>query len=203
MRIIITGGKGDIAQAIAKILQTKYRNYQILTPSKDEMDISNSNLIDIYLSMNKPDILINCAGVIWPSKIEPSDISLWKKQIEINLIGTYLCSKFALENGAKIIINIASTSGLEGRAGWSAYCASKAGVISLTQSLAEEKVKAYCVSPGRTQTKMRKILFKNEDQTKLLNPNAIGELVADIIGGHYANGSHIVISKKDGIKIQD
>ena len=62
---------------------------------------------------------------------------------------------------------------------------------------------AYCISPHRTKSKMRKQLFPDENQETLLNPEAIGELVDDIIAGIYPNGSHIVISKKDGIKIQN
>jgi len=203
MRVLITGGKGDIAQAIAKELSKDIYYYEILTPNKDEMDVGYWQLVKFYMDEHKPNILINCAGHIKPGQISDLDIHEWEKHIQINLLGTYYCSKFALENKCKTIINIASTSGLEGRAGWSAYCASKAGVISLTQSLAEEGVKAYCLSPGRTKSKMRKKLFPNEDQLKLLNPNAIGELVADILSEKYQNGSHIVISKKDGIKIQD
>lgn len=200
MRIAITGGKGSIAQAIAKKLIPMD---EVLTPDKFELNVSDNHNVGDWMCERKPNILINCAGYIRPGEIKSSESKDWIKQIEVNLIGTYLCSKYALLNGCQMIINIASSSGFKGRPNWSAYCASKAGVISLTQSLAEEGIMAYCISPHRTKSKMRKVLFPNENQETLLNPEAIGELVADVISGMYPNGSHIVISKKDGIKIQD
>lgn len=186
-----------MAQAIAKVV-----GGDVLLPDIDELDITNLHSVGLYIYQYKPDVVINCAGYIKPDTVQQSDTGEWIKQIEVNLVGTYLVTREALQKGAKVIINIASTSGMGGRPNWSAYCASKAGVISLTQSLAEEGVEAYAISPHRTATRMRKELFPNEKKSELMNPNKIGKVVKDILNNKYNSGDNIVVGK-NGIEIHN
>lgn len=190
MRYLITGGDGDIAKAIAEKLEG-----DVYAPNRDELDVSN--IENVYNSVKelRPDVVINCAGYIKPDKVKESNQAEWIRQISVNLVGTYLVSKNALENGAKVIINISSTSGMGGRGNWSAYCASKAGVISFTQSLAEEGVRAYCISPHRTKSKMRKYLFPDEDQETLMTPDKVADVVLDVLKGKYNSGVNIELGK--------
>jgi len=197
MRVLITGGNSGIGLAIAK--QLKEDGHEVLTPDKKELDVGNYRSVRTYFYEKQFDLLINCAGFIQTEKIKQS--CYWFKHISINLKGVYLtCSEILEQDNNPIIINIASTSGLKGRAGWSAYCASKAGVISFTQSLADEGYKAYCISPGRTKTKMRKGLFPNEDQSTLLDPQKIADIVKLIIAGKYNPGDNIIVKKDEQIK---
>lgn len=189
MKIVITGGEGDIAKAIAKKIKGK-----VYLPSKEELNVILLQKVKNYFAEIKPDILINCAGFISPGLIKNSDVLKWEKHIAVNLIGAYYCARAVLNNNTKIIIiNIASSAGLKGRAGWSAYCASKAGLISLTQSLADEGVNAYCISPKRTATKMRKALFPKEDQKKLDKPEDVANVVADILAGKHKKGGNVCL----------
>ena len=68
------------------------------------------------------------------------------------------------------ILNIASTAGITARPGWVAYAASKAAVVSLSQTLSEELagtgIKVYSISPGRTATELRRKLAPEEDPTR-------------------------------------
>lgn len=176
MKVLITGGSGDIAKALAKEL--KRLNFNVDTPSSNELDVSNHDSVVKYFIGKNYDIVINNAGVIFPDPIKNSNYHKWVKTIEVNLIGTYNICVQALLSGNPKIINIASTSGLNGRANWSAYCASKAGVISLTESLVAEGIDAHCIILGRTNTKMRRALFPNEDQSTL---RTIDSVVEEII----------------------
>jgi NAD(P)-dependent dehydrogenase (short-subunit alcohol dehydrogenase family) len=68
--------------------------------------------------------------------------SLWDRTLTVNLKGTYLCCQAVLpemvERGRGKIVNMSSQSGKKGNAQYAAYCASKFGIIGLTQSLAQE-----------------------------------------------------------------
>ena len=169
--ILITGGSGGTAQAIKTILIDGDKN--VLAPSRNILDVASPYDVMDFMRDNPPSILINCAGFIKPDSVVDSDIDEWEKQIAVNLLGTYYCTHYALQNGAKTIINIASAGGVKGRKDWSAYCAAKAGVISFTESLVEEGVDAYCVSPHRIDTKMRHSLFPYEDANSLISPESI------------------------------
>jgi len=199
MKVLITGGNGTMAQAIKEIL-VNY-GYIVYAPNKEEMNITNPEQVADYFKLIQPDILINCAGYIKPSSIKDSSYDEWIKHLEINLTGTFLCSKIAILNECKIIINIGSTSAFEGRATWGAYCASKAGIISLTETLVEEGIKAYSLNPARTATKMRERLFPNEDPTTLMPPDRIGIFVLRILNSDFENGSHIIVTKDKYIVI--
>jgi NAD(P)-dependent dehydrogenase (short-subunit alcohol dehydrogenase family) len=108
------------------------------------------------------DILVNNAGI---SMIKPSkDLSEqdWDKAFAINLKGVFLCSqavgKEMIKQRAGKIINIASIYGLFGVPERAAYCTSKAGVISLTQTLACEwakyNINVNAIAPGLIKTEM-------------------------------------------------
>jgi len=152
-----------------------------------------------YFRKEKPDVLINNAGYIKPELIKESNIDDWIKHVNINLNGTYLCSRESIKRGCKIIINIGSSAGTKGKALWSAYCASKRAVVSLTESLVEEGIKCVCISPGRTKTKMRKQLYPNEDQSTLMTAKQFAiELKKIMEQIDEYTGMDIVVKKENG-----
>ena len=173
-RIVVFGGDSDIAIAISKKID-------VILATKKDCDISNYGSVCNYIRKIKPDIIINCAGVIFPNTIKDGNIFDWNKEIQVNLIGLYFLCKEAVNNNVKKVINIASSAGLKGRAGWAGYCASKAGAISLIESLREEGLEAYSIILHRTATKMRKRIFPNEDQSKLLKPEVVAKKIMDLI----------------------
>src|SRR5690348_14681807 len=86
------------------------------------------------------DILVNNAGVIEPiSDIASSDPAAWARNIQINLIGAYNVLRAVLDGmtktGGGTIINVSSGAAYRPLEGWSAYCASKAGLAMLTRSI--------------------------------------------------------------------
>lgn len=198
MKILIVGGGSDVGKAVWKLFDE-----EPLFPTKEELDITDELKVKRYISLHKPDIVINCAGYIKQDPIFVSNTAEWISQIDVNLIGSYLVSKYSIQNGVKKIIHIASTSGLKGRKNWSAYCASKAGLISLVESLVEEGIDAYCIIPGRIDTKMRSRLFPNEEKSNLLEPYDVARLVQDVINGVIIERFVIIRKEYDGIKVQN
>lgn len=130
------------------------------------------------------DALVNCAGYVDPQGLLATSLDNWDKTIRINLTGTFLCCKHAVpvmkEWGGKIV-NISSTAGLTPRPGWSAYAASKGGIISFTEAIAEElavyNIKVFTICPGRTATPLRKILAPNEDPTTIMQPQTVAKTI--------------------------
>jgi NAD(P)-dependent dehydrogenase (short-subunit alcohol dehydrogenase family) len=110
------------------------------------------------------DILVNNAGVIDPiSDIASSDPATWARNIQINLVGAYNVVRAALDGmlaaGGGTIVNVSSGAAHRPLEGWSAYCASKAGLAMLTRSIKLETggrgIRIFGFSPGTIDTDMQ------------------------------------------------
>ena len=107
------------------------------------------------------DALVNNAGVAEFGPIEECDFAMWRRVMETNLDGVFLCSQAAipaLRESRGAIVNIASISGLRASTLRVAYGTSKAAVIQLTKQqaveLGEYGIRANCVAPGPVNTKL-------------------------------------------------
>jgi len=196
-KVLITGGKGDIAQAIKSLLEQK-GGFDVYAPGRQELDVTNWNNIEEVIKNFAPDILINNAGYVVPESIRTMNLENTKKHFDINLGGTFYCTGIALKYNPNLqIINIVSAASVESHATWSEYCASKAAVAMATKCWAEDGLYAVALSPGRTRTKMRKSLFPDEDQNTLLEPIDFAKVVVKAIQKEYAPGSNIIVKKQN------
>lgn len=183
MKTLIFGG-GGIASA--------------LTGEVTYGDVRDIGLVDEIMEMHKPDIVINCAGVSYAGPIRHK---YYEREIEINLIGSFNIAQACVWNNVKTMIFIASVAGLYGKPNHAAYCASKAGVISLVQSLAMEGYDAYAISPGRVNTPMRERDYPNDTPGSRLEPSDIAGVVQEILDGKFDPGDNIIIRKEGLTKI--
>ena len=195
-RVLITGGSGGIAQAIKALLEND--GYNVLAPTRTEMDVTDWNSIENVIKDFVPDILINNAGYVVPQSIKTMDLENTKKHFDINIGGTFYCTGIALKyNPSLQIVNIGSAAAVESHATWSEYCASKAAVVMATKCWAEDGLYAVAISPGRTRTKMRKFLFPDEDQNTLLEPGDFAKVVMKGVRKEYPSGTNIIVRKQN------
>ena len=153
------------------------------------------------------DILVNNAGIAFISKLIDTSEEQWDKTIDINLKGTFLSTKavlpFMLRNGSGVIINVSSGAGKIGFPNISAYCASKFGMIGLTESLAWEvsdtNILVMAICPGEVNTRMQEDLDKEyhrENKSKMLRPEQIAQRIVEMIFNNrhqYVSGQSVII----------
>lgn len=161
-------------------------------------DVSKED--EVYEMVNKItdyfggiDILVNNAGICYDSMFFDKSAKSFRKILDVNLIGTYLCSKYVgkimLESKIGKIINISSTNALDSYYPESCdYDASKAGVISLTHNMAREfapYINVNCVCPGWVRTDMNKDLsieqIKDIEKKILLQRFADSSEIAKVV----------------------
>ncbi len=143
-------------------------------------DVVNKHAVQVMIDQvlerwGKLDILVNNAGVEPHSSLLTLDEWDWRRTIDVNLTGPFLCTQAAArvmkEAGGGAIVNIASiagrASGLRDRA---AYVASKTGLVGLTKECARElapyRIRVNAVCPGVIVTEMTAHLRQNESQMK-------------------------------------
>jgi len=150
-----------------------------ITDEKDVEDTVNS----IISRKEKIDILVNNAGITMDNLVLRMSISDWRKVIDINLTGAFICSKSVIKHMVKArsgnIVNISSIVGVHGNAGQANYSASKAGLIGLTRTLARElasrNIRVNAVAPGYIETEMTGKL-PDKIKEKLLGQIPAGKL---------------------------
>lgn len=143
---------------------------------EEEVEEMVNQIVDAYGTI---DILVNNASVCRDGLFMDKSIKAFRRILDVNLIGTYLCSKYVgkvmLEKKCGKIINVASTNAIDTYYPESCdYDASKAGVVSLTHNMAREfapNILVNCVCPGWVKTDMNKDLSIeqiNEERKNIL-----------------------------------
>lgn len=206
---IITGGTGALGKAItatfleqaAKVVCTYIldkekkeclsltKNHRgrivfIRTDVTKEKDVSNL-IADTIRKYRRVDILVNVVGGFAYSYIAETDEKTWDLMMNLNLKSVFLCSKYVLprmikQNYGKII-NISSRPALKGAAGVGAYSASKAGVLNLTETIADE-VKDYAINvnavlPSTIDTPANRRDMPEADFSKWVKPEEIARVI--------------------------
>jgi NAD(P)-dependent dehydrogenase (short-subunit alcohol dehydrogenase family) len=142
-----------------------------------QADVSNEKAVENLVERaiqeyRKVDVLVNNAGISQMGFVPTEEASLeeWDKVIAVNLRGTFLCCKYVgremIKRGGGSIVNISTTAGITGVPRAPAYCASKAGVILLTKSLALEwaryNIRINAIAPHYLETALSEGLRASE-----------------------------------------
>lgn len=195
MKVLIFG-KSDIGEGIRQLYP------DTINVPKEDCDVRDYNQICATLEKYKPDVIVNCAGISHVQVVKDSNTKHWQEEIEVNLIGSYLIARASINWNVKTMIFIASVAGMYGKPEHSGYSASKSGVISFVQSLGLEGYKAYSVSPGRVDTKMREHDYPEEDKRTRLSTLQVADVVKECIDGKYEPGDNIIIRKRGFTKLK-
>jgi NAD(P)-dependent dehydrogenase (short-subunit alcohol dehydrogenase family) len=161
-RVAITGRNAERGEKITeKIKRSGGRSIFIKTDVRHAMDCKAA--VDSTLGeFGRLDILFNNAGLFYAHDALECSEDEWDLQIDVNLKGTFLMSKYALPamiaQGSGVIINNSSGWGLVGGDKAVAYCASKGGVVLLTKAMAvdhgRQGIRVNCICPGDVDTPM-------------------------------------------------
>lgn len=158
---LITGGAGDLAQAIQTELENQ--GWHVHAPARSEMDVTDRAQVQATLSaLPRLDLLIHAAGSLRDAPMLRMTESDFHQSLQVHLKGAFLTAQAALKTMIRQrqghLLFIGSYSALSGPAGQANYAAAKAGLIALTQSLAAEygprNIRANCVLPGFLETSL-------------------------------------------------
>ena len=190
---VVTGAARGIGQAIAKRLAQEGTDVAICDLQAEwlaetvaiveglgrkalpiAVDVGDSETVnacinEVIKTFGKVDIMVNNAGITKDTLLVRMSDDDWDAVLRVNLKGTFLFSRAVAKPMMKqrggAIVNIASISGIIGTAGQANYAASKAGVIALTKSTANELaargIRANAIAPGFISSKMTDALSED------------------------------------------
>lgn len=179
-KVLITGGATGIGKATAMLFAQK--GYDVfVTYNQTEPDFDNvtkikcnleneEDILNLFEKVKNIDILVNNAGISLIKQINDTTAKEYDKIMSVNARSYFLCSreavKLMLKKHEGAIVNVSSMWGQMGASCEIAYSMSKAAVIGLTRSLAEElapsKITVNCVCPGIIDTRMNGMFDKKE-----------------------------------------
>jgi NAD(P)-dependent dehydrogenase (short-subunit alcohol dehydrogenase family) len=223
---IVTGSARGIGRAIALALAREEMRIVVNSRTQREIeetvrdidrigavsvgikaDISNSEQVARLVGaaverFGQIDVLVNNAGVLVMKELVDTTEKEWDDVLNINMKGAFLCSRAVLplmiRQRSGVIVNISSGAGKAGFAELSAYCASKFGLIGLTESLASEvekyNIRVIALCPGAVATRMQEHIDPDRYRRykdSMTQPEDVAAKVVAAIKGKYPSGSSV------------
>jgi 3-oxoacyl-[acyl-carrier protein] reductase len=184
-RLVLVGRQSDHFEKTIADLRKLAGNKDIV---KIEADLDDPDVVnDVFETLKERDIslnvIVNNAGFTKPASISETKMDDFEKTMRVNVYSPFRIVQMALHYNHPLnqIINIASTAGITGRAGWLSYSASKAAMINMSEVLRDELkpygIEVVCLSPGRCATDLRRQLAPDEDQSTIMQPQQLAEVI--------------------------
>ena len=207
--VMVTGAAGNLGAAVAGTfaglgsrLALLDRSAERLGQARDELDLPSSTLLvptDLtsadsvtaavdraMAQFGRLDVLANIAGgfTMGPALHETPD-SDWDLMMQLNVRSVFNACRAVvphmLRQGGGRIINVSARAALEGKARMGPYCASKAAVLTLTESLATEHksngINVNCILPGTIDTPQNRAAMPDADFSRWVPPAALADVI--------------------------
>ncbi|HEY9647815.1 MAG TPA: SDR family oxidoreductase [Chroococcidiopsis sp.] len=210
-RALITGASGGIGRATAIAFAAAGMDLALVGRSKEKLDVVaqaarqkgvkaqaypldlaqlegvKAGIEAIASELGTIDILVNNAGMGYTGNLLDTPLADWQQVINLNLTSALLCIQAILpgmrDRGQGMIINIASIAGYQAFPGWGAYNVSKAGLISLSKTLAAEEhphgIRVVTICPGAVNTPIwdTDSVQADFDRSRMLTPETVAESI--------------------------
>lgn len=210
-RALITGASSGIGKATALAFAKAGIDVALVSRSIDKLeavalaarhaevtakaysvDLANvaqvqDSMLSIAHDFGDIDILVNNAGMAYTANLSEIPLEGWQQVIDLNLTSVFQCIVGILpsmrDRGTGTIINIASIAAKQPFPGWGAYSVSKAGLIALSQTLAQEErahgIRVTAICPGAVNTELwdTETVNANFDRSKMLTPEIVAQSI--------------------------
>lgn len=235
---IVTGGASGLGEATSRLLAEKGMKVVVADLGHQQekgdalakeigglfvaADVTDTDqvqaAVDAAVEMGPLKALVNCAGIGWASRTigkngEPHDLDIFRRVIEINLVGTFNLLRLAAEAMAAtepvdgergVVVMTASVAAFDGQVGQAAYASSKGGVAALTlpaaRDLADKQIRVVTIAPGTFETPMMASLPQETKDSlgamvphpsRLGRPDEYAQLVGHVVANPMLNGETI------------
>lgn len=220
--VLVTGGSRGIGDAVCERFIRDGFNVISWDLQQSSHDAVHSQIVDVTVweevrragnQLPPLHAAVTCAGIGLRGSFDQLGIDELRRVIDVNFFGTAntaLAALSALKSGRGTLVTIGSIAAINGFHQRAGYSSSKAAVVALTKSLAnewaEDGVRTVCVSPGFTQTEMMStsldsgltdynVLIRHTPQRCIMEPEAIADAVAALASDDFRRltGAHIVV----------
>lgn len=202
---IVTGIRGGLGEAVGRALTEA--GFQVAGMSRREADLTDESQVQAAVSgiaerFGRIDVLVNVAGGFAGGKpVQETDEATWDQMLALNLKATFLVCKAVLPHMLAAnfgrIVNVSSRTAVQPSAGLSAYNVSKAGVVTLTETLAAElrgrDVTANVILPSVIDTPANRATMPKANHDAWVRPEAIAAIVVDLASDRWSVVSGAVI----------
>lgn len=190
--VVVFGGSYGIGQSIVELAREAGARVYEFSRSTTGTDVRNGDdlraaLDGVASEAGVIDVVVVTAGVLRISNLVDAPADEVADTIDTNLLAPVMVAREAyphLERSGGQLLLFTSSSYTRGRAGYSVYSATKAGVVNLTQALSEEwsehGVRINCINPQRTRTPMRTAAFGDEPDDTLLDPRDVARVTLNV-----------------------
>ena len=248
---IVTGGGSGLGEATVRQLAARGARVVVLDMQDDKGQAVAKDVNGVFVHANVADVdqvieaveaakdlgplraLVTAAGIGWATRTvgrdgqytSAHDLDVFKKVIEVNLVGTFNCIRLAAtamsqteplaDNERGAIVTVASVAAFDGQIGQASYSASKGGVVGMTlpvaRDLAAIGVRVNCIAPGLIDTPIYgqgegSEAFKEKLKRDVLFPDRLGSadefatMAIELLSNSYMNAETIRVD--GGVRMQ-